>query len=82
MKFVKFGAKIVRPAVGHRLNLTIFEINLKFYNTAGVTRMKCGVKFVTPAGLISATAGLIRTKCGVKNMTLDPLYFRLTTGLK
>jgi hypothetical protein len=47
---MKCGGKcFVRPAVGLRLILTIFEINLKFYNTAGVTRTKCGVKcFVRP----------------------------------
>jgi hypothetical protein len=47
-----WGKFYVRPAEGLRLIWilrSILEIYLRFYNTAGVTRTKCRVKFVTPA---------------------------------
>ncbi len=43
---MKCVAKLARPAVRLRL---IFEINLRFYNTADVRRMKCRAKLVRPA---------------------------------
>ncbi len=55
----KFGNRIqiwiifVRPAVGLRIILRLEQIlEINFINTAGVRRLKCGAKFVRPAGLI------------------------------
>jgi len=41
-----WGKSLLRPAVGLR---QIFEIFLRFYKTAGLRGMKCGVEIVRPA---------------------------------
>jgi len=78
-----WGSFYARPAVGLG---QILEIYLRFYNTADVRRMKCGVKFVLSLSLsdtkfsktvITAinfinTASVRSTVCGAKKL-LDPL---------